>query len=61
MASFTHKTTEYEEHPAYIAFKTFLDSYLIERNYERTLSYLEEDFYSFGNRWRRGCILQRRI
>lgn len=48
MASFTHKTTEYEDHPAYIAFKTFLDSYLIERNYEKTLSYLEEEFYSFG-------------
>lgn len=48
MNNFTNEAKGYEESLIYKAFKTFLDSYLIERNFEKTLSYLEEDFYSFG-------------
>ncbi len=48
MTTFTHKTIGYEHCPAYMAFKSFLDSYLLERNYDTTLSYIEEDFCSFG-------------
>ena len=48
MNNFTNETKGYEESLIYKAFRTFLDSYLMERNFEKTLSYLEEDFYSFG-------------
>ena len=48
MTVFTHTTINYENHPAYMAYKTFFDSYLRERNYEKTLSLLEDDFYCFG-------------
>ncbi|MBQ3546701.1 MAG: diguanylate cyclase [Lachnospiraceae bacterium] len=48
MNSFTNDTKGYEEYLAYKAFKTFFDSYLIDRDYEKTISYIDEDFLSFG-------------
>lgn len=48
MDNFTHETMGHEHFPAYIAFKNFFNSYLVERDYEKTLSFMEEDFYSFG-------------
>ena len=48
MKKFTKETEGYEKVPAYLAFKTFFDSYLLERNCEKTLSFMEDDFYGFG-------------
>lgn len=48
MKHFTQETAGYEKYPAYAAFKTFFDSYLYERDYEKTLSFMEDDFYSLG-------------
>lgn len=48
MDFFSHKTTAYEHFPAYMAFKHFFDSYLLERDYEKILSFIEDDFYSLG-------------
>lgn len=48
MQKFTNKTLGYEELKIYRAYKEFFDSYLLERNYEKTLSYVEEDFFSLG-------------
>lgn len=44
MKKFTQETEGYEKLPAYIAFKTFFDSYLVGRNYEKTLSFMDDDF-----------------
>ena len=48
MNKFTNETTGYQDLKIYKAFKTFFDSYLVERDYEKTLSFMEDDFYSFG-------------
>ncbi|MBQ9141827.1 MAG: diguanylate cyclase [Lachnospiraceae bacterium] len=48
MTGFTHKTPGYEEFPAYLAFKNFFDNFLLERDYEKTLSCVEDDFFSLG-------------
>ena len=37
MNSFTNDTKGYEEYLAYKAFKIFFDSYLIDRDYEKTI------------------------
>ena len=37
MNNFTNETKGYEEFLIYKAFRTFLDSYLMERNFEKTL------------------------
>lgn len=48
MKIFTDKMAGYEQCPAYKAFKTFFDAYLVERDYEKTLSFVDDDFHSFG-------------
>lgn len=48
MKKFTHETAGYEQLPIYIAFKTFFDAYLVERNYEKTLSFMDDEFHSVG-------------
>ena len=48
MDRFTHETKGYELVPAYLAFRRFLDCYLLERDYEKTSAFVDEDFYSFG-------------
>jgi ABC-type glutathione transport system ATPase component len=48
MEHFTHEMMGYEEIPAYVAVRKFFDCYLIERNYEKISSFLEEDFYCVG-------------
>lgn len=48
MKSFTHETEGYVHSPGYQAFKVFFDAYLMERDYEKTLSFVDDDFHSFG-------------
>ena len=48
MNFFSHKITGYENNSGYRAFKQFFDTYMLERDYEKTLSFLDEDFYSVG-------------
>lgn len=48
MRHFSDKISGFEQCPAYKAFRTFFDAYLVERDYEKTLSFMEDDFYSFG-------------
>ncbi len=48
MKKFTNETNGYEQLPVYIALKQLLDSYLVDRDYEKTLSYIEEDIECFG-------------
>lgn len=45
---FSDKISGFEQCPSYKAFRTFFDVYLVERDYEKTLSFMEDDFYSFG-------------
>lgn len=48
MKNFTHKTSGYEQLPVYIALKELLDGFLLERNFEKTVSFIEDDFYGIG-------------
>ena len=48
MKKFNNETAGYKDLRIYKAFKTFFDAYLVERDYDKTLSFMEEDFYSFG-------------
>lgn len=48
MKNFTNETTGYEQFQAYIAFKKMLDSYLLERDFEKVLSFLEDDVCCIG-------------
>lgn len=48
MQKFTNETAGYKDLKIFNAFKEFFDSYLIERDFEKTLSFMEDDFYSFG-------------
>jgi len=48
LQKFTNETTGYKDLKIFKAFKDFFDSYLIERDFEKTLSFIEDDFYSFG-------------
>lgn len=48
MKQFSQRTPDYETNSAYIAFRTFLDSYLRERNLGKTLAMLGEDYYGLG-------------
>lgn len=48
MKKFTHMTSGYEQFPVYIALKELLDGFLLERNYEKTVSLIEDDFYGIG-------------
>ena len=45
---FTKETAGYQELRIYQAFKEFFDSYLLERNFEKTLSLVDDDFHSLG-------------
>ena len=46
MKKFNHETPGYEHFSAYLAFRRFLDSYLLERNEEKMLSFMEDDICS---------------
>lgn len=48
MNYFTHKTSGYEQLPAYSAFAQFLDSYLVKRDYLKTSSMIDEKFFCIG-------------
>ena len=48
MNKFTNYSVDYEKNPGYIAFKTFFDTYMLERDCEKTLSLLDDEFYSLG-------------
>ena len=48
MKKFTQNEEGYEQSLGYIAFKTFLDTYLVERNYEKTISFVDDDYYCLG-------------
>ncbi|MBQ7956282.1 MAG: diguanylate cyclase [Lachnospiraceae bacterium] len=48
MKKFTQETMGYEQCPAYKAFRCFFDSYLVERDLEKTISFVEEDFFGLG-------------
>lgn len=48
MRGFSEKTEGYEQLPVYIAMKEFFDSFFIERNYEKMLCLLAEDFSGIG-------------
>ena len=48
MEKFTHETRGYEQFSIYIAFKRFLDGFLLDRNFEKTISFLDDDFYGIG-------------
>ena len=48
MNKFTNYSVDYENNPGYIAFKTFFDTYMLERDCEKTLSLLDDEFYSLG-------------
>ena len=48
MNRFTHETNGYEQFPVYKALKDFFDSYLVNRDYEKTISLLGDDFYGLG-------------
>lgn len=45
---FTDKTDGYTEFMGYKAFKAFFDSYLLERDLEKTLSLVDDEFHSLG-------------
>lgn len=48
MKKFTNETIGYKDLKIFNAFKEFFDSYLLERDFEKTLSFMEDDFCSFG-------------
>jgi len=43
-----HNTDNYRATPIYKAFKEFFDSYLVKRDYEKTLSLLDDEMISIG-------------
>ena len=48
MTKFTNQTIGYESQPVYKALKTFFDSYFIERDYKKILSFMADDFEGIG-------------
>lgn len=48
MRNFTDKTENFEEMPVYIAIKDFFDSFFVERNYQKMLSMMTDDFEGIG-------------
>jgi len=48
MVNCTKEKTDNKICPAYVVFKNFFDSYLLERNLEKTLSLLDEDLFCLG-------------
>ncbi len=48
MRNFTDKTENFEEMPVYIAIKDFFDSFFVERNYQKMLSLMTDDFEGIG-------------
>lgn len=48
MKKITHMMEGFEKSQIYDAFKTLFDTYLLNRDYEKTLSYVDDDFYSVG-------------
>ena len=48
MKKITHRMEGYEKSRIYDAFQTFFNTYLLDRDYEKTLSYVDDDFYSVG-------------
>lgn len=48
MQNFTDKTENYEKESVYIAIKEFFDSFFVERNYEKMLLMLADDFSGIG-------------
>lgn len=56
MQSFTHKTKDYIQLPAYRAFEKFFDACFIERDDEKIHSFMEEDAYSFGTLEDKGAV-----
>ena len=48
MQNFTDKTDKYDTIPVYMAVKEFFDVFFIERNYERMLSLMSDDFEGIG-------------
>lgn len=48
MKGFTEKVKGYEKTPVYVALKEFFDSFLIEKNYNKMLSLLTDDFAGVG-------------
>ncbi len=48
MQKFTNETTGYKDLKIFNAFKEFFDSYLIERDFEKTLSLVDDEFHSLG-------------
>ena len=48
MKQITHMMDGFEKSQIYNAFQTFFDTYLLNRDYEKTLSYVDDDFYSVG-------------
>ena len=48
MKKITHRMEGFKKSQIYDAFKTLFDTYLLNRDYEKTLSYVDDDFYSVG-------------
>ena len=48
MTKFTNKTIGYESQPVYKALTTFFDSYFIERDYKKILSFMADEFEGIG-------------
>ena len=48
MKKFTDKTIDYEMQPIYKALKAFFDSYFLERDYVKMLSFMADDFEGIG-------------
>lgn len=48
MKKITHMMEGFEKFQIYDAFKTLFNTYLLNRDYEKTLSYVDDDFYSVG-------------
>lgn len=48
MKQFTDETEGYDTCPCYIAFRTFFENCLTKRDYEKTLSLLDDDCYIIG-------------
>ena len=49
MTKFTDKTAGYEQLPICVALKEFFDCYFIEKNFEKMLSLMADDFEGIGN------------
>ncbi len=48
MQNFTEKTDGYEQLPVYMALRDFFDSFFVERNYEKMVSLMSDDFAGIG-------------